>query len=726
MAETGIEDRAKPAHRSSDVVRSVVAGIVTGSVCFAIMVALGAAVFSGPLQPALPQGLQLILFGGVVFALAGLVFGARTGTHYQIQSVTGVIAALAVSRIAVALPNASTDALFWSAVGFIVLSTATTGLVFIITGAARLGHVARFIPYPVLGGFLAATGLFLVGRAILISAPDAGGLLTGLQTLRLWGPAVALGMLLVLVERLTGLRYLLLWGIGVVTLIAHGGLYLLGDDTFGAIRFLAGEAATAPQISPFVWPRLSGANFEVVFAQVPLVFALAGLALVSVLVNAASIEIEGGTTLDLNKELMRAGSANILSSLGGGLVGYHSLSMTKLGRQVGGATGRIATLSAALLFVVASLIGTRFLSFVPVAALSLVLAYIGSGLLLRWLWDERGRLSTEDNAVIVIILGASALFGFVVALGIGVVAASMLFTVSYSRLQVIRNVASGKLRRSSTERSQADNALLAKDGAKTAVIELQGFIFFGTATKIIDRAEALLMSSERGLCYLLVDFRRVQAVDASAVSSMRKLDLLAQQSNVQLVFTGMRSSVFRMMGWTDDVPEIMTFRSLDKALSVIEDRLLDARQGAFGAETSNDFARLIDEIETVCKVPEFARKTLEKGDQLFARNATADSVVLLESGRLAAVVETNETGKARVASFLAGAIVGEIGYYGDIPRTADIVAEVQSTVRLIPRAAIEGLERTHPALAAKFHGMMARQMAARLARTTSLMYAIDS
>lgn len=719
-------DRPAPRLSPISMLRDILAGCVTGAVSFSITVSFAAVVFSGPLQSMLSDGLRMILFGGIVFALTGATLGARTGTQYQTQSVTAVIAILAISRMAAGAPDVPISALFWSSVTIIALSTALTGVIFVLVGMARLGHMARFIPYPVLGGFLAATGLFLLNRAVSVSVPGVETLSEAMAHFRLWAPPVGLGILLVLIERLTGMRQLLLWGIGLVALIAHFGMALLGADAPSGEGFLAAAQTGLLDHSPFVWSPLGGAYFELISSQAPLIFALAGLALVAALVNASAIEIELGRNLDLNGELRRAGLANIVSSVGGGLVGYHSLSLTKLGQAAGGTTGWLITASAATVFILAALFGVQFLHLVPVAALSLVLAYIGADLMYRWLWAERSRMSAEDNAVVLIILAASALFGFVVALGTGIVAASMLFTVSYSRLQVVRNAVSGALRRSSTERPEADNVILSDHGAQTLIFELQGFIFFGTASGILRRIEEAVAAPENPVRYLLIDFRRVQAMDTSAVSTLRKLRILARQWRVELILTGMSDTIFEMMNWAENTEGVTTYRLLDEGLAVIEDQILETRWGADAAQEASPLTALLAEVEALGHGGLFQRRDLAANETLFARGATADSLVFLETGRLAAVVETGRTRKTRVASFLPGAVVGEVGFYGDIPRTAGIMAEVPSRVRILPREALEALEARDPELAARFHALLAQQLARRLARTTALVYAIDS
>jgi CRP-like cAMP-binding protein len=75
----------------------------------------------------------------------------------------------------------------------------------------------------------------------------------------------------------------------------------------------------------------------------------------------------------------------------------------------------------------------------------------------------------------------------------------------------------------------------------------------------------------------------------------------------------------------------------------------------------------------------------------------------------------------RVATFLPGAVVGEIGLYAGSLRTATEVAEVDSVIRKVTRQSLDRLSVEDPAQARDFHAMVAGLLARRLTRTTALL-----
>ena len=87
---------------------------------------------------------------------------------------------------------------------------------------------------------------------------------------------------------------------------------------------------------------------------------------------------------------------------------------------------------------------------------------------------------------------------------------------------------------------------------------------------------------------------------------------------------------------------------------------------------------------------------------------------MLESGTLRAELETGDGTRIRLRSMRSGVVVGEVGLYMGIPRTADVVAETRSVVLRLSRASMERMEAEEPELAAALHRWLATTLAERL------------
>ena len=108
------------------------------------------------------------------------------------------IVALAAAAVAAAAPP---DAQFATVAVVLVLTTLAAGLLFLFLGVFRLTGLVRFLPYPVIGGFLAGTGwLLLIGGIGMMAgrSPSQAGLgdLLATPTLLRWLPGVLAGALI--------------------------------------------------------------------------------------------------------------------------------------------------------------------------------------------------------------------------------------------------------------------------------------------------------------------------------------------------------------------------------------------------------------------------------------------------------------------------------------------------------------------------------------------------
>jgi SulP family sulfate permease len=708
---------------SSNTVRVVVAALIMAPLSVVGTISFSAIIFSGPLAPFLSQGIAMGLVGGVVLGIAGAIGSTFRGSICQPQDVTAVILSLSAGAIATRLGTEDPTALLATVIMLIAISAALVGVAFLVLGVLRLGSLGRFIPFPVLGGFLTATGylILIVGLEMAAGPADA----TGLSAELAWrcGPVLLLAVILLVVARhdSSGLGVPIVLGAGFV-------LFYVGLPIAGLDLSAAGEMGLL--LGPFdqvsgQWPALSldvitGADYRQILAETPALMTLVGLALVGAILNASGIEIGAGVSVDVNRELRVMGAANLLVAGGGGLVGYHVLTDTLLGRRLAGYGSRWIGLCVALACGLVLLAGADVIAIMPLGIFAAVLVYLGLDFLYEWLWVERRRMPVEDFAVVLAIVAVAATIGFLEAVGTGILASSVMFLVNYARLDVVRARFTGALRLSTTERSEAAGRFLTEDGDKTLVYELQSYLFFGTAHALFDQISRQIAARPDEDLALIVDFRRVQGLDGSAVYNLGKLDQLCRARSVRLILTGIAPTLVRTLGPSGLLDRVENCRTLDDALTVIEDDRLRVVGRSVPVEKSR-FAELVEAAADVVGQAQFSRETVPVGTVIFRQGDPSDQIILLENGRLSASVKGLAGDEIRVASFQAGALIGEIGFLTDSPRTATIVAVEDSVIRSVGRAGLDRLSTEAPALASDLLREVAGQLAHRLARTTALL-----
>src|SRR5271168_2470053 len=128
-------------------------------------------IFTGPLAPYLSYGvaatfISSAVLAGVIAAGSSLPF-AVAGPDSSTAAMTGILASSMVERVVAADPSAP---LLAPVLLTLALATVATGIVLCVFGMTRMGRAIRYVPYPVVGGFLGATGcLILLGAVRVIT-----------------------------------------------------------------------------------------------------------------------------------------------------------------------------------------------------------------------------------------------------------------------------------------------------------------------------------------------------------------------------------------------------------------------------------------------------------------------------------------------------------------------------------------------------------------------------
>ena len=191
-------------HNNRHLSASLSAGLIVGLLQVFLALSFAALIFSGELSFAISTGIGLVLVGTILNGAIIALFTSLPGTVAGSQDVPAAITAVTVAAIATTLHGVATQGqLFLTVVAAISTTTLLTGVFFWTLGAFRLGGLVRFLPYPVVGGFLAGTGWLLVRGAVemMVNQPAAAPASQLWQAPDLWhwlpGALAALFILLV-------------------------------------------------------------------------------------------------------------------------------------------------------------------------------------------------------------------------------------------------------------------------------------------------------------------------------------------------------------------------------------------------------------------------------------------------------------------------------------------------------------------------------------------------
>ena len=418
--------------------------------------------------------------------------------------------------------------------GAIALSTILTGIFFFVFGQFKLGNLIRFIPYPIIAGFLAGTGLLLVLGALSVMVEGFSGvadlhlLLEGNQ-LSEWAPSFIFGLLLLIV--LNRFDHPL-----IMPAMLFGGMVVFQILPEQPLSGIPNNVGAELGNSLFVF-NLQQIQWSILLKQTGSGVAIAVVSVIALLLNASGIELATERDIDLNRELKMAGISNILIGLGGGMVGSHVLSDTTLVYRMGGRSRLVGlTLAGVCIFVLFT--GGGLLALFPKPVLGGLLLFLGFDFLLTWVYKAWFKLSLVDFSLVILILLVITFVGFLEGIALGSVLAVALFVMEYSRISVVRHTLSGATYQSNFKQPRLYEQLLRQKGDWVYILELQGFIFFGTAYTLLKKVSERLESAEKSAPHFVVlDFRRVKGLDSSAIFSFARMKQLAVSKGVVLVFT---------------------------------------------------------------------------------------------------------------------------------------------------------------------------------------------
>src|SRR5262249_50678650 len=150
---------------------------------------------------------------------------------------------------------------------------------------------------------------------------------------------------------------------------------------------------------------------------------------------------------------------------------------------------------------------------------------------------------------------------------------------------VVKRETCGAVLRSKADRSATEDAVLSHHGERVHILQLQGYIFFGSAHNLLERVRLRLTVSDRPRArFLVLDFRHVHGLDSSAIVGFSRLRKLAEEAGAMVVFTDLPSRLRRMLargGGIDDeagvpvhggIPKHHVAPDLDHGLEWCENR----------------------------------------------------------------------------------------------------------------------------------------------------------
>jgi SulP family sulfate permease len=723
----------------SRLLPGLTAGLIAAIVTISTEISLAALIWSGPLNIYLAGGIGLMLFGSCVVGIVVALTSSIPGVVSIPQDTPAAILALIAAGI-VASMQAAGRSVYVTVVAAIAISSLLMGLGFLLLGWFKASGFVRYIPYPVVGGFLAGTG-FLLARgafAVMVDMPmelrDLARM-TSPEKLIEWVPGVIFAIVLMVLLRRSR-HFLITPGALVVATALFYGYLLVAHISVAdasARGWLLGPFPGRGLYSPIGLSDLSGIDWRAILMHVDKIATLVVLSVVALLLNVSALEVTLGRDVDLDREIRAAGLANLAGGLGGSPVGYQTLGMSTLAHRLGAKT-RLVNLVSGLLCGAALFFGASLISYFPKVVLGGMLLYLGLSFLVEWLVDARRFLPLADYLLVWLILGIIVALGFLQGIAAGIFIAAILFVITYSRVDVIRNILDGQALHSNVDRPRAHRELLRERGSEIYAMRLQGFIFFGTVQAILERVRLRLTDSTRPkLCYLVLDFQRVTRLDSSAVFGITRLKQLALANGVWMVWTQVAPGIQKQLqrgGLVDDNDSsFIILPTLDHGMEWCENNILAATGvtdlTGFIERMEGMLRKAFPGLQPVDRIMKYLeRRELGEGEYLMRQGDAGTEMYFIEAGMVNVQLESPDGQVVRLRSIRGGATVGEMGLYMGGKRTASVIATRPSAVYRLSADALQAMRGEDPEAAALLHEWIARLLAERLAQNNRTIEAL--
>ena len=694
-------------------------------------IAFGVAIFSAMSAAQAGYGAYAGMMGALALGLvAPLIGGNSRLISAPSAPVAAVFTALAVGYVQQGL-NADTVPLLLVMIGFLA------GLIQIGLGMGGVGKLIKFIPYPVISGYLSGVGLIIISGQIpkFLGAPSGVALVDAIIHPTDWrwqsiliGAVVVVTMVLapkfvkVVPPPIVGLvagggAYQLLGLVGVSPLTVEHNALLIGPLGAGDRNFL--------ETMGHHWNALrdiSASNWAQMIAPA---VTLAALLSIDTLKTCLVIDTTTNTHHDPNRTLLGQGLGNIVASILGGIPGSGTMGPSMVNILSGGTT-RLSGLVAGGLTLATILLLSPLIAWIPISALAAILIVVGIRMVDTHSLSFFGASTTRLDFFIIVAVILVALFGdLILASGVGVALATLLFLREQSRSSVVRVRLEGADLLTRYKHLTLDGRdSQASFADKVVVIELQGSLFFGTASQLLAALETETATRK----FIILNMRRVQSLDVTATHVLEQIKDQLESKGGYLIFcdipkdlpSGLKMKRFlKDAGIVRATEKALTFRQIDEAFEWIaaqELAILPEVNNAAGVLTVREMPMFQGQNEHVLAILEKSmeiRKTLA-GKKIFKLGSEGDELMIVRSGLVKVSLPLHKKEAFHLATCYPGDIVGGIGFLDAHSHTTEALALRDTEIYVLQRSTFLELNQHHRPVAFAMIENIARNLGERL------------
>ena len=675
-------------------------GLVAGIIALPLAIAFGVSSFSALGPDYVSTGAIAGLYGAIFTGLFAALFG---GTPSQVTGPTGPMAVVSTAAIVTLMQNPALQAAFPTAAdkipvvlflfGFTVI---LGGITEIILGLVHSGKVVKYIPYSVIAGFMNGIAVIIFfgqikpffGFASSDTYPSIFDKFNSTNAfIGIIGVATILGILYVpkvlkkIPASLSGMF------VGVIVYFIIGKVFL--PTLLNPVNpYIIGNIPAKIPMPEFIFSFkkfIRYVNFDMFKILIGPALTLGILGAIDTLLTSVVADVKTKTRHNSDKELFGQGIGNIMAGIFGGIAGAGATVRTLVNIDAGGKTNLSGIIHGLLLLMIVLVFG-RWAQWIPMAALSGILFITAIKMIDIWSVSLVKKKSARlDVIVMLTVTIVTAVIDLMVAVGIGLGIASIIFIKNQSKQPVVKRMLSAKTFRSKKIRSSDENEALEKFGSEIVLIEMQGALFFGTTDSFSIFIEKHVTRAK----YIIFDLKSVASIDLTGAQLFLDLMQKLKENGITVCFSSLKKFnnpereemiVFlNEIGIIKEITQERIFFNNDFALEYCEDALLNEQninmdKNRVYALEDMDLLRELnkDEIEIINR--HCVKKKYVKDDVIFRQGDLGNEMYFIGCGEVSIVHKLTGDEIKRIVTYSVGSHFGEMAILEDKPRSATVIA----------------------------------------------------
>lgn len=551
-------------------------GITAGIVALPLALAFGIQAFGGIDDPnASSMGALAGLVGATLLGFFASLFG---GTHSQISGPTGPMTVITASLISASWTVSGGN--FSAVLISMALAGIFCGLFQILFGIIKIGKYVRYIPYPVLSGFMSGIGVIIILQQIypliglkspvlvtdmIIRFPElvsngisVTALLLGLATI------VIITLFPKVTKKVPSTLVALILMTVVSLFCSLDAALTIGNIPAGLpMPFFAKEGIS-----------LAGLDWlQIIQAAIVPGLTLASLGSIDTLLTSVVADNITKTKHNSNKELIGQGIGNAVAGLFCGISGAGATMRTVVNVKSGGRSQISGMVHSMLLLAILLGLGS-LVKFVPLAVLAGILITVGWGIIDFKGFKDLVKIPRSDAFVLLVVFFVTVFVDLLTAVALGMVIACVLLMKRMSDM-VEQSYQGSQINASDNESPWNDEGGIPEEiKKKIYIVRLEGPLFFGSITRFQEMMN--LVPSDVKL--VIIRMRKVDFVDQSGVYALETAINDLHAKDVKVLLTMIQDQPYHMMQNLRMFPGVIskdcTFRTFEECTEYLKNAAL--------------------------------------------------------------------------------------------------------------------------------------------------------